>query len=204
MRKHAFKIAVLALCAALGLYLYLSNLEKSTVKFDVKNPAPNFELADIDDKPVKLSDSNGKVRVVYFYFANCPDVCPPTTYLMSQLQEELKKDGTYGKDVEFISISFDPERDTPEEIRKFIKKIPNDIDLSGWTFLRGVDYEKTKQLMLDFGLGLQKDTATNTFMHTDTITFIDRDGNIRKYMTGAIKETTVESLRETVKALIKL
>jgi len=204
MRKHAFKIAVLALCAALGLYLYLSNLEKSTVKFDVNNPAPNFELADIDDKPVKLSDSNGKVRVVYFYFANCPDVCPPTTYLMSQLQEQLKKDKTYGKDVEFISISFDPERDSPEEIRKFIKKIPNDIDLSGWQFLRGVDYEKTKQLMLDFGLGLQKDTETNTFMHTDTITFIDRDGNIRKYMTGAIKDTTVESLRETVNALIKL
>ncbi|UVI31713.1 SCO family protein [Paenibacillus spongiae] len=204
IRKHAFKIAVLALCAALGLYLYLANNPKETVKLlDTGNAAPNFQLTDLDNKPVTLADSNGKVRVVYFYFANCPDVCPPTTFLMSQLQDKLKKDGTFGKDVEFISISFDPERDTPEVIRKFIEKIPGEIDQAAWTFLRGKDEAEIKKLMEDFGLSLFKDEKTGNFGHTDTITVIDRDGNIRKYMTGSIDETVnADQIKTVVDALI--
>ncbi|MFD0715241.1 SCO family protein [Paenibacillus sp. GCM10027626] len=203
LRKHAFKIAVLALCAAMGIYLYWSNLEKTTVDLSMKQAVADFELTDLDNNPVKFSDSNGKVRVIYFYFANCPDICPPTTFLMSQLQEELKKDGSFGKDVEFISITFDPERDTPEAIRKFIEKIPGDIDQSGWKFLRGTDYKQTEQLMKDnFNLGL-RNNEDGTFLHSDIITFVDREGNIRKQMTGSIQETAVKSLKDTVKAMLK-
>ncbi|MCQ6558761.1 SCO family protein [Paenibacillus mendelii] len=203
LRKHAFKIAVLALCAALGTYLYLANNPKETVKLDVIKAAPNFQLTDLDEKPVTLADSNGKVRVVYFYFANCPDVCPPTTFLMSELQDKLKKDGTFGKDVEFISISFDPERDTPEAVRKFIEKIPNEIDLTGWTFLRGKDDAETKQLMEDFGLSLLKDEETKLYSHADMITLVDREGQIRKYMTGSINEnTTSDQIKTVVDALV--
>lgn len=188
-RKHGFKIAVLALCAAMGLYLYLSSTKEAAPKLDQDKAAPSFKLTSIDGEEVSLENTNGKVRVVYFYFANCPDVCPPTTYLLSQVQDELKNQKVFGSDVEFLSVTFDPERDTPEAIRKFIDKIPGDIDQSGWKFLRGDSEEDTKKLMMDFGLGLIKDEKTGLYTHSDTITFIDREGKIRKYMTGSIDET---------------
>ncbi|MBW7474394.1 SCO family protein [Paenibacillus oenotherae] len=202
-RKHGFKIAVLALCAAMGLYLYLSSTKEAAPKLDQDKPAPSFKLTSIDGEEVSLENTNGKVRVVYFYFANCPDICPPTTFLMTQVQDKLKEQGAFGSDVEFLSVTFDPERDTPDAIRKFIGKIPSEIDQNGWKFLRGDSEEETKKLMLDFGLGLLKDEKTGLYTHSDTITFIDRQGKIRKYMTGSIDETmTPDRIVAVVDALV--
>nr|WP_246427441.1 SCO family protein [Paenibacillus phyllosphaerae] len=179
--------------------------DKTTVTFESNEPAPEFTLSDLDGNPVKLSDSNGKARVVYFYYANCPDVCPPTTFLMSELQNELKADGTFGKDVEFISITFDPVRDTPDAIRSFIDKIPNEIDQTGWKFLRGDDEQATAKLMTDFGMMVVKDPETGLYSHSDLITFIDRDGNIRKYVRGSMDElVSADKLKEITDALIDL
>ncbi|WP_308638528.1 SCO family protein [Paenibacillus silvisoli] len=202
LRKYGFTIAVLVLCAAMGLYLYLSSTKDAKVNLDQNLKVPNFQLTDMDGESVSLADSNGKVRVIYFFYANCPDICPPTTFLMTQLQDKLKDSGVYGKDVEFMSITFDPDRDTAENMRKFADKF--DIDKSAWTFLRGNSEEETKKLMTDFGLGLVKDPATNLFTHTDTITFVDREGVVRKYMTGSIDENqNADKLAEVVDALVE-
>ncbi|RAP75363.1 SCO family protein [Paenibacillus montanisoli] len=202
LRKYGFTIAVLALCAAMGLYLYLSSTKEAKVNLDQNLKAPNFQLTDLDGKSVSLADSNGKVRVIYFFYANCPDICPPTTFLMTQLQDKLKESGVYGKDVEFMSITFDPERDTLENMRKFADRF--EIDKSAWTFLRGKSEEETKQLMKDFGLGLVKDPKTNLFTHSDMITFVDREGVVRKYVTGSIDETqNADKLVDVVDALVE-
>ena len=66
-RKHGFKIAVLTLCAAMGLYLYLSNSKAASPKLDKLITAPNFQSTDLDGKQVTLDDSKGKVRVIYFF-----------------------------------------------------------------------------------------------------------------------------------------
>ncbi|MFD2505845.1 SCO family protein [Paenibacillus septentrionalis] len=46
----------------------------------MSQPAPSFALTDVDGNAVSLESTNGKARIVYFYFASCPDVCPPTTF----------------------------------------------------------------------------------------------------------------------------
>jgi protein SCO1/2 len=199
-RKHAFKIAVLALCAAMGIYLYLSSTKEAAPNLDQNYKAPSFELTDLDGNKVSLENTNGKVRVIYFFYANCPDVCPPTTFLMSQAQNELKKQGTFGKDVEFLSITFDPVRDTPEAMKKFASKF--DIDSSGWKFLREDSEEQTKELMKGFGLGLIKDN-NGYFTHADAITFVDRQGSVRKAMIGAKDETqNADNIVKVVNALV--
>ncbi|SDX68246.1 SCO family protein [Paenibacillus sp. CF384] len=202
IRKYGFAIAVLALCLVMAVYLYLSSSKDAKPNLDQNLKAPSFQLTDLDGKEVTLDDSEGKVRVIYFFYANCPDICPPTTYLMTQVQDKLKENGTFGKDVEFMSITFDPKRDTAEAMRKFAGKF--DIDASGWKFLREDSEEQTKQLMKDFGLGLLKDESTNLFTHTDTITFVDRKGVVRKYLTGSIDETqSPEKIVNVIDALVE-
>ncbi|TYP71365.1 SCO family protein [Paenibacillus methanolicus] len=203
VRKHAFKIALFALCAAMGIYLLVSMQEKSTVNFEMDKPAPNYTMTDLDGNQVQLSDSDGKVRLIYFYYANCPDICPPTTFLMSELQNELKADGTFGKDVEFHSVTFDPERDKPDAVRQFIANIPNEIDQTGWKFLNMATEQETTKLMTEFGLMLQKDPATKLYTHSDLIFFVDKKGNIRKYVRGSLDELmTADKLKEITDALL--
>ena len=59
-RKHGFKVAVLALCAAMGLYLYLSNSKAASPKLDKLITAPNFQFTDLDSKQVRLMIRRGR------------------------------------------------------------------------------------------------------------------------------------------------
>ncbi|MCR2806179.1 SCO family protein [Paenibacillus soyae] len=185
IKKHSFKIAVLALCAAMGIYLLFTYVWKPAEPLPVLQAAPSFEMSDIDGNTVSLESTNGKVRLVYFYFANCPDVCPPTTFKLSEVQEKLREEGTLGKEVELISITFDPERDTPEAIREFAGNTFAEFD--GWHFLRGEE-EATIELARNFEVGVKKDEANNSYIHFNIITLVDQDGQIRQWMNGSDDE----------------
>ena len=109
--------------------------------------------------------------------------------------EQLKEKGTFGKDVEFHVDHIRSEAGYYGAIVSLPGKF--DIDASGWKFLREDSEEDTKKLMKDFGLDLLKDEKTNCSRHTDTITFVDREGSVRKYMTGSIDETQSRQNRES-------
>ncbi|MGG1637257.1 SCO family protein [Paenibacillus sp. FSL K6-3182] len=190
VKKHSFKIAVLALCAAMGIYLFITYGMPEKQTLPIEKAAPAFELTDLDDQKVTLASTNGKARIVYFYFANCPDVCPPTTFLLSQVQEQLKEEGKLGTKAELISITFDPVRDTPEVIRDFAKR--NFADLNGWRFLRG-DESNTMQIARDFGIGVIKN-EDGSFSHSNVITIVDKDGQIRKWIDGSKEDLTAEEI----------
>lgn len=207
VRKHAFKIALFALCALMGLYLLYVNLQEnsSSVNLPIDKPAPHFTLqnAHEDGKQVSLEESNGKVRLIYFYWASCPDVCPATSFILSKVQDKLKEDKLFGTKAEILSVSFDPERDTPEKIQAFAAKFQ--ADTTGWKFLRNPNAAASEKLVKDYGLMLIKD-ENNNYSHNDVITVVDKKGNIRKYITGGMdtKKTPDEiaaSIVETVKAL---
>lgn len=201
VQKHGFKLAVLALCLSFGIYLWVTQFSDKEQSLPVIKAAPSFALTDIDGNDVTLESTNGKARIVYFYFANCPDVCPPTTFLLSQVQEQLKQEGTLGKDAEIISITFDPERDTAEAIRAFAER--NFADLSGgWLFLRGDTDDEAIELAESFGVGVQKDEATGSFGHMNVITLVDKEGQIRKYLSGSEESLTAEQIVEELNKLM--
>ncbi|MFP3338632.1 SCO family protein, partial [Micrococcus sp. SIMBA_131] len=76
----------------------------------------NFTYTDQTNSEFGLSDLDGKVWIADLIFTNCETVCPPMTANMSQLQDKLS--GT-DVNVELVSFSVDPKRDTPEELMKF-------------------------------------------------------------------------------------
>ena len=132
--------------------------------------------------------TKGKIAVVGYIFTNCPDICPLTTNNMRLIQERLKKEEI--ENVEFVSISFDPQTDTPEVLRKFVE-IRN-YNLSNWVFLTG---QKSIIDSLIKKAGVFAVIGDSTvfkdgrkiyyYVHTDRIQLIDAEGSIRKNYFGS-------------------
>jgi len=91
---------------------------------------PDVVLQDIDGKPVSLRSVVAANRPVMlnFIYTSCTSVCPVMTGTFSQVQKKL------GTSVNLISISIDPEYDTPDRLRAYAKKFDAG---SQWTMLTG-------------------------------------------------------------------
>jgi protein SCO1 len=161
----------------LGTAIILQTLGNRTSDFNYDKPAVDFSLQNVDGRNVTLKDTDGMARLVYFYYATCPDVCQPTTYLLSQVQDELKKKGSFGKNTAILSITFDPERDTTEKLKDFAKLYH--ADLNGWYFLRG-DEKYSLDLTAKWEIGVQKQ-PNGDIAHTNIIFLVDKKGQIRHY-----------------------
>ncbi|MDQ3196665.1 MAG: SCO family protein, partial [Pseudomonadota bacterium] len=80
-------------------------------------PAPQFTLTTQDDKQLSLDDLRGKVVVVTFIFASCAHTCPLLTSKMMTVQSRLGNE--FGRNAYFVSVTVDPERDTPEVLKRY-------------------------------------------------------------------------------------
>ena len=163
-----------------------------------------YQLLNIDSNDVLFPDMiEGKVGVIGYIFTNCPDICPLTTNNMRLIQESLKSDNI--EDVQFISISFDPEVDRPSVLKKFAEI--RDLDLSNWYFLTG-EKNTIDKLMKQVGViafvgdstTFSDGSKTYYYTHTDRIQLIDREGRIRKNYSGST--INVEEIVNDVKLLI--
>ncbi|MDM0120702.1 SCO family protein [Variovorax arabinosiphilus] len=79
--------------------------------------AKNFALKDADGKERTLADFKGKVVVLFFGYAQCPDVCPTTMTEMAQVKQQLGKDGDK---LQVLFVTVDPDRDTPEVMKAYM------------------------------------------------------------------------------------
>lgn len=186
LKKYKWTWILLALCIIMAGYLLWGTWSKP--KLPVIRPVESFTLENVDGKNVTLEETNGKVRLFYFFFSNCNDVCPLTTFRLSQVQDELKKNGLFAKDATIVSISFDPERDTREQIKSFGDKFG--ADYSGWYFLRG-DQQKVMDLAMNSFKILINQDQTGNFVHMDLIGLVDRDGQLREIYRPEVTATEI-------------
>src|SRR5262244_2939780 len=98
------------------------------------NYFPNLPVIDQNGRTLNFYDDviKGKIVVISFIYTSCQDLCPLTTAKMAQLEDKL--DGAVGRDLFFISMSVDPENDTPERMKAFADAF--DVR-PGWLFLTG-------------------------------------------------------------------
>jgi protein SCO1 len=140
--------------------------------------APDFALTSQDGKEVRLEDFRGKVVAVAFIYASCPDVCPLLTDKMARVQDELGRD--FGSKIAFVSITTDPERDTPEVLKEYAEAL--DANLAGWSFLTG-EPAAVLQVAQSYGVAVAK-AADGQVDHTLLTTLIDRQGVMRVQYLG--------------------
>jgi len=79
--------------------------------------ARDFSLADADGKVRTLADFKGKAVVLFFGYAQCPDVCPTTMSEMAQVKQQL---GADGQRLQVLFVTVDPARDTPEVMKAYM------------------------------------------------------------------------------------
>lgn len=92
-------------------------------------PAPPFSLVTTGGESFTGDDLHGQVSLVFFGFANCPDVCPLTLTKMSRALEILE---SRGLGFQGIFVSVDPARDTPEALERYMKAFhPSLVALTG-------------------------------------------------------------------------
>jgi protein SCO1 len=93
-----------------------------------------FELTERSGKTVKSEDLRGEPYVACFFFTTCPGTCSRQSSKMQLLQNKFK-----GKPIKFVSISVDPDVDTPAVLRDYAEKYQ--ADEQRWLFLTGpLDY----------------------------------------------------------------
>ncbi len=190
-KQWFYAVAIALLLAVIGGIVYM--YEWGSTRFPVVGQAKDFALTNTDGKTVKLTDSNGKVRLLTFIYTRCTSVCPITTFTMSQVESKLKEKGVFGSDVEFVSVTIDPEHDTPQVLAQYAKEYH--ADPAGWEFLTGPPSEVSKVLKSYQVVAIPQDGGQ--IGHPSLSLLIDRNGNIRKQY-GTLKdadEVTSDILR---------
>lgn len=145
----------------------------------------DFILIDQNSQQFKFSQVAGRVVVVSFAYTTCPDVCPLLTAALRQVQSGLSADE--GKKVFFLTITTDPEIDTPPVLAGYAKRYG--ADLANWAFLTGEPVALQK-VWKNFGVGVKR-KGRGLVDHTPLTAVIDRQGKMRLAYVGPAPDVKV-------------
>lgn len=165
-------IAVLGLALGIGIY---TGARSQAVSFELDEALTPFSMHEVQTGTTYRSD-NGRVKLLSFVLTNCPDgTCPLTMLDYAELQNELVDRGLFGSDVELLSITFDPERDTAEFYAAYAAAF--EANPEGWRFLRATD-EVLRAVAdeLNYVYALGEDGSA---VHAVTMFIIDREHRVR-------------------------
>ncbi len=140
-------------------------------------PAPTFNLTTQDGTQLSLQALRGKVVVVTFIYTSCADTCPLLTAKLARLPDRLGPD--VSPEVFFVSITVDPERDTPDMLKRYAER--HNVDLDNSAFLTGPS-DEIREVARHYGIAYQR-TRRGEVDHTFLTSVIDRVGTLRvQYM----------------------
>lgn len=129
-------------------------------------PLTEFTLTDQDGKPLDSRTLDGKVWVASYFFVNCPGTCWRLNQALQAIQAEKP-----GSDVHYVSITCDPENDTPEALKTYAQHFK--ADPAKWTFVTG-----PLDLLQRIGQDMFQISVAKA-SHTDRACVVDRSGKVR-------------------------
>jgi protein SCO1/2 len=159
-------------------------------------PAPEVRLTDQAGKPFALSGLRGKAVLVSFVFTTCTGTCPATTQGLFRVQQALKKEGLWGRRVEFVSVSLDPARDAPEVLADYARVFG--ADPAAWRFLTGPP-GRVASVLDAWGMWARVGPG-GTIDHPSRIFLVDPNGRQREIYN--LEFLTPESVVKDVKTVL--
>jgi protein SCO1/2 len=190
-------VAGLTLAVALGMIRFPSEVRAETsINDEPIGEVSDFTLIERSGREVSKASLDGKVWVACFFFVRCGTVCPQVTETMHRIQEEVGKVGY--PDVVLVSISVDPEHDTPEVLQAYATA--HGADASRWLFLTGKQEDVYGLIKENFRLGVARNKGKELFpgnevSHSTRLALVDRQGRIRGLYDGRkVEEETKESI----------
>ncbi|MGB7158000.1 MAG: SCO family protein [Tepidisphaeraceae bacterium] len=146
-------------------------IEPAAREGEVLFPVPAFSLVDQDNQTVTDQTLRGKPWVAAFIFTQCAGPCPMMSANMVKLQERVPN-----PNLRLVSFTVDPERDTPEVLKKYAQGLG--ADESRWSFVTG-----SAQAMHEVAAGMKiaavPATETEPITHSTKFLLVDKDGGVR-------------------------
>lgn len=198
-RKQLFLFYALCLCIggfAIGATL-LQLAHPPEPPLAAVKTLPDFQLTERSGKTVALADLKGKVWLADFVYSTCPGPCRMISSRLAGLQTEaLKNPG-----VCLVSVTTDPEHDTPEVLRDYAKHFGAAPDR--WLFLTG-EKAKVYSLIRDgFMLAVvEQPGAEQPIVHSTKLMLVDKKGVVRNFYDGAADDASAEEKQAQDKAIL--
>ncbi len=156
----------------------------------------DFKLVNQQGDTVRFPADSNKITLVNFFFTRCPSFCKDMNKEMARVVDTYKRNNY----LRFISISVDPEYDTPEMLKEYASTY--NARPGKWNFLTGGQDEIHQLSKKDFLVDALEDTSvSNNFIHSPMLILVDMNKHIRGYYNSGSKEQ-VDKLIDEIKVLI--
>lgn len=183
MKKiYIISTLVVLIGIASGISYFLIRDATATIPKDIT-------LITMDEKDYTFGDETKTIKLVEFIYTHCPDICPTTTQEMNLLRDDLIKEGVYGNQVQFVTVTIDPYRDTPEVLRNYMDNFGIEND-GNWIFLTGdpadiIEEQKKIKQVADTFQFQYRDPGNGFYVHSTFTYLIDENNQfIKKFPMG--------------------
>jgi len=188
-RKIFLPLSIVLTGLFVGTSLWIQN--RDPLELPVLGDVLPFSLVNQHSKDIGLEDLLGYVWVADFIFTTCSGPCPIMSEQMAQLHRSYQLDDR----VRMVSISVNPENDTPDVLKKYADKY--NADDQRWYFLTG-DREEIHHLSYK---GFKVGSVDEPVFHSTSMILVDESGQIRGYYDGTDQEKVRELFFDIAKLL---
>jgi cytochrome oxidase Cu insertion factor (SCO1/SenC/PrrC family) len=157
-----------------------------TYALPVIKPAADGPLLDWNNQPVQLRDlTRGRVTVLSFIYTRCAAkrACPYATGVLRELHEQSSKDAALARGMRLVSMSFDPQHDTPEHMAAYSSLVAEHPTGAPWHFVTTRSQQELQPILDAYGQAVDRKSnpldPTGPLSHTLRVFLVDRAGNIR-------------------------
>ena len=194
MRRLIFTLTLLLI--SVMILIACSQPYTATV-LDPPNPIDFTAQAD-NGEVFTLSDYDDQVVVLYFGYTHCPDICPTTLFEVSRAMDEL---GGRADDVQVAMLTVDPERDTAEQLNKYLGNINEEF-----IGLRAESEEEQAAIMQQFGVWAELEPpdgdSPNAYLvsHSTQLFVLNKDHALRLvFPYGSTAQQIAADLRKVLR-----
>jgi cytochrome oxidase Cu insertion factor (SCO1/SenC/PrrC family) len=185
-------VLMLTIIGAIGLVLAVWTTSRTQLDIGIKRrqplrvytQVPPFELIERSGQTVSLDSLRGGIWIADFIFTRCGGTCPTMSRSMKSVQASISHNPHLWPAPRLVSITVDPEWDTPERLARYAERF--EADSEGWLFLTG-KYAEIQQLAREgFLVGVQEghDDPLEPIIHSQSLILVDHRGRVRGYYDG--------------------
>lgn len=187
-------VGVLALALALPWVFLAQRNAAAAAQLPVMGQLPSWSLTSHHNKPFGSQQLDGKPYLVSFFFTSCPSICPKIMKAMKRVHDRTAA-------LELVSITVDPETDTPDVLQRSLDKY--DAKGARWTLCTGTDAQIRAVVVDGFktyvGKQLAKTADVYDIMHGSRLVLVDGKGQVRGHF--STDEAGLDELVEAAKTL---
>lgn len=201
MKKKAIGYTVFFVILTVAFFYFVfAGTDNWKAKIATVSYVKPFAFTNQDAKTVDQNDLKGKVTVVEYFFTTCKGICPKMNSSLKKIYTEFKDD----PDFMILAHTVQPEKDSVARLRFYADSMK--IDTKKWVLVTG---RKDSLYKAARGSYLLDDPANNVekledqFIHTQFVTVVDKNGNVRGGVYDTLKKDEMEKLSKDIASLLK-